>query len=249
LIGALRITLPGNAAAFERLVAALTTVLAPEALVFDLDGVLADVQHSQRAAIAATAQAFGVTVTSAQVAAAIRAGDAANDWIVTQRLIESGGREVPLDDVTARFQALYIGDTWTPGLRERERLIPNNHLLERLAAHRRLAIVTGRPRAEAHWFLERAGVAHLFGAVIAMEDAAPKPDPAPVRLALARLGVNRAWMIGDTPDDVRAAAQAGVVPLCVVAPGDEPSLAIAALQDAGAARVLDQLTDLLDLLP
>jgi HAD superfamily hydrolase (TIGR01548 family) len=190
-----------------------------------------------------------VAVTSAQVAAAIRTGDAANDWLVTRHLVEGGGRGVSLDGVTARFQSLYLGDASTPGLRERERLIPPSPLLERFAARQPLAIVTGRPRAEAQWFLERAGVAQFFGTVVAMEDARAKPDPAPVRLALERLGVRRAWMIGDTPDDMRAAAQAGVLPVGVVSPGDEPSLAVAALREAGAARVLDRLSDLLVLLP
>jgi histidinol-phosphate aminotransferase len=243
LTSALRITLPGDAATFERLVAAFETALAPEALLFDLDGVLADVQHSQRAAIAATTRAFGVAVTSAQVAAAVRSGDAANDWVVTRRLIEAGGCDASLDDVTERYQSLYLS------LRERERLIPNRSLVERLAVSRPLALVTGRPRTEAQWFLDRAGVAPLFTTVVTMEDAPPKPDPAPVQLALERLGVRRAWMIGDTPDDVGGAAQAGVLPLGVVAPGDDPSLAGAALRDAGAARVLDGLSDLLELLP
>jgi histidinol-phosphate aminotransferase len=235
LTSALRITLPGDAVAFERLVAALETALAPEALLFDLDGVLADVQHSQRAAIAATAQAFGVPIVSAQVPAAIRTGDAANDWLVTRRLIEAGGQRTSLDDVIARYQSLYMS------LREREVLIPTTSLLERLAARRPLAIVTGRPRAEAQWFLERVGIAHLFGTVVAMEDAPPKPDPTPVRLALERLRVRRAWMVGDTPDDMHAAARAGVLPLAVAAPGDEAP--------AGGARVLGELTELLELLP
>jgi len=235
LTTALRITLPGEPLAFERLVAALETVLAPEALLFDLDGVLADVQHSQRAAIAATAQSFGVTVTPAQVAEAIRTGDAANDWLVTRRLIEAGGCSASLHDVTERYQSLYLG------LRECERLIPPQALLERFAARVPLAIVTGRPRAEAEWFLERAGISHLFGAVVVMEDAPAKPNPAPVRLALDRLGVRRAWMVGDTPDDMHAAAQAGVLPLAVAAPGD--------VAPAGGARVLGNLTDLLELLP
>jgi len=76
---------------------------------------------------------------------------------------------------------------------------------------------------------------------VAMEDAPSKPNPAPVRLALERLGVRRAWMVGDTPDDMHAAAQAGVLPLAVAAPGDEAP--------AGGAWVLGQLTDLLELLP
>jgi len=243
LTSAIRITLPGDRAEFERLIDAFETVLSPEALLFDMDGVLADVQQSQRAAIAATASSFGALVTSAQVAAAIRSGDAANDWLVTQQLIEAAGCDVSLDDVTARYQSLYLS------LRELECLIPSSALLERLAASRALAIVTGRPRAEAQWFLDRAGIASLFGTVVAMEDARPKPDPAPVRLALERLGVRRAWMIGDTPDDVRGARHAGVLPLGVVAPGDDPSLAGAALRDAGVAHVLDRLSDLLELLP
>jgi len=243
LTGAIRITLPGDAVAFERLVAAFETVLVPEALLFDLDGVLADVQHSQRAAIAETASSFGAPVTAVQVATAMRSGDAANDWLVTRRLIEAAGVDASLDDVTARYQSLYLD------LREKEQLIPSSSLLERLAARLPLALVTGRPRAEAEWFLDRAGIASFFKAVVAMEDARAKPDPAPVQLALERLGVRRAWLIGDTPDDVRCAKQAGVLPLGVVAPGDDPSLAGAALRDAGAACVCDRLSDLLELLP
>jgi histidinol-phosphate aminotransferase len=251
---ALRITLPGDEAAFARLVLALETALAPQALLLDLDGVLADVRDSQRAAIAATAAALGVTVTATEVAAAIQGGDAANDWAVTQRLVESRGGEgreggASLADITARYQALYLGGPGRPGLREHERLIPGRALLERLAARLPLAIVTGRPRDEACWFLERASVADLFRAVVAMEDAPPKPDPAPVRLALQRLGAGRAWLVGDTPDDARAAAAAGVLPLGVVAPGDDRAASSAALAQAGAARVLDDLAALLEVLP
>jgi histidinol-phosphate aminotransferase len=250
LTTALRITLPGDAAAFARLIAALETVLAPEALLFDLDGVLADVGTSQRAAIIATARSFGAEITKHDVAAAMRAGDANNDWLVTQRLIAAHGtgRQPPLAEMTARYQSLYLGGPGIPGLREHEVLIPPRALLEKLAARRPLAIVTGRPRDEAVWFLERAGIDGLFAAVVTMEDAPLKPDPAPLRLALDRLGVRRAWMIGDTPDDVRAAAGAGVVPIAVVPPGDDRSLTADALRAAGTARVLSQLTDLTELL-
>jgi len=245
----LRITLPGDPADFERLTGALDTVLAPQAIVFDLDGVLADVRESQRAAMIATASAYGVSVTMQDIETALRSGDAANDWIVTQRLIGAAGGKADLETVTARFQALYLGTNGSPGLRERERLIVPRALLAGLAKRLPLAVVTGRPREEARWFLERAEIADLFGAVVCMEDAARKPDPAPVRLALTRLGVRRAWMVGNTPDDVRAAAGAGVVPLGVVAPGEDVAATTAALIDAGAARVLYQLADLQELLP
>ncbi len=44
-----------------------------------------------------------------------------------------------------------------------------------------------------------------------MDDAPAKPSPEPVLLALKKLNVTRALMVGDTPDDIRAATGAGVV--------------------------------------
>jgi len=249
LATSLRISLPGETEAFGRLTTALETTLEPQALLMDLDGVVADVSESQHTAIAATASSFGAPVEAAEVAAVLRAGDAANDWVVTQRLIAGAGQVAALTDVVSRYQSFYLGDATTPGMRERERLIPPRALLERLASRLPLAIVTGRPRAEAQWFLERTGIAGLFAAVVAMEDAPAKPDPAPLRLALERLGVSRAWMIGDTPDDSRAAARAGVLPLGVLPPGAGPEPTGAALRAAGAARVLDRLAQLPELLP
>jgi len=240
----LRITLPGDPADFARLTRALDTVLAPEAIVFDLDGVLADVRDSQRAAIIATAAAYGVAITQGDIEATMRAGDAANDWVVTQRLIAARGVPAELAAVTSRYQSLYLG-----GLREHERLIVSRALLERLADRVPLAVVTGRPRDEAQWFLARADIADLFDAVVCMEDAARKPDPAPVRLALSRLGVERAWMVGNTSDDVRAGAGAGVLPFGIVAPGDDIPATTASLMVAGAVRVLDDVNDLQELLP
>ena len=95
----------------------------------------------------------------------------------------------------------------------------------------------------------------LFDAVVCREDAAAKPDPAPVRAALARLGVGRAWMVGDTPGDVVAARGARVVPIGVLAPegdrGATPGSVRAyetALSRAGAARVLGRTLELDELL-
>ena len=54
---------------------------------FDIDGVLADVSASYRATIVATAAEFGVRVSQDDIEAVKRAGDANNDWVVTQRLL------------------------------------------------------------------------------------------------------------------------------------------------------------------
>lgn len=245
----LRITCPGDGSAFTRLAHALRTALQPEALLLDLDGVLADVSRSYRAAIIATAASFGVALDAAEVAAAKRRGDANDDWRLTRRLMAERGVAVPQATVTGRFEALYQGSAAHPGLRATERLIPGRTLLERLALRLPLGIVTGRPRADAERFLDEQGIRDLFAACVTMEDAPAKPDPAPVRLALQRLGVARAWLVGDTVDDLRAARAADVVPLAVPAPGEDQDVARAAFAAAGVARTFASLAEVLEVLP
>ena len=249
LENALRIACPGNAADFARLERGLRAVLEPQALLFDMDGVVADVSASYDEAIVQTAAAFGAAIDRGEIAAARARGGANNDWEVTRRLMAAHGVELPLEAVTARFEQVYQGSPGAPGLCERERLIPAPPLLERLAARLPLGIVTGRPRRDAIRFLDRCGLRDRFSVLVTMEDGPLKPDAAPVRLALERLGVGRAWMVGDTPDDMRAARSAGVVPIGIVAPGHAPETMRGALFEAGAGRVLGDLAELEELLP
>ncbi len=244
----LRITVPGDAAAFARLEAGLRTVLAPDAVLFDLDGVLADVSGSYREAIRCTAASFGVELAPADISRAKAVGNANNDWELTRRLLSQRGVSAPEEEVVARFEALYQGSGGTTGLHLNETLLAAPDDLRRMAARRPLAIVTGRPLADARRFLDRHGVADCFATMVTMEDGPAKPDPTPVLLALERLGVRHAWMLGDTPDDVVAARAAGVLPIGVVAPGDS-TVTRAALESAGAARVLTDLGQLGGVLP
>jgi histidinol-phosphate aminotransferase len=248
LDGCIRITCPGRDDWFARLAAGLRAVMAPQALLFDLDGVLADVSGSYREAIVQTAASFGVAVSAADISALKAEGGANNDWDVTRRLMLAHGVDIPLERVTERFESLYQGTDASPGLRASERLLAERSSLERLSARLPMAIVTGRPRRDAKRFLEDAGVADLMQAVVCMEDGPLKPDPGPVRLALQRLGVERGWMVGDTPDDVRAARAAGVVPLAIAAPGEDAAHAADVLSRAGAARVLAHLSELEEML-
>ena len=179
----------------------------------------------------------------------VLAGDANNDWVLTQRILAGRGVEASLEAITEVYQEVYLGTSTSAGLRESERLLVARDILSSLSDRLPLAIVTGRPREEAEWFLEREGLTALFQAVVCMEDGPLKPDPAPVRTASSRLGVERAWMIGDTPDDIRAAAGAGAVPIGVVAPGPDPAASAVALREAGAATVLAAVDDLMELIP
>lgn len=238
LAGHVRITVPRDDAEFQQLEAALRTLVRPDALLFDMDGVLADVSRSYRAAIASACASFGVDAKPEEIEAA-KARDGANDdWAVTHRLLADAGVRTTLDEATARFEEAYQGTDAEPGLRRHETLIPSRELLDELAGRFKLGVVTGRPRQDAQRFLSEQGIGRLFEAVVCREDAPLKPDPAPVEVAMERLGASSAWMLGDTPDDVCAAQAAAVVPVGVAAPGAGRAM-WDALDAAGAACVVD----------
>jgi histidinol-phosphate aminotransferase len=239
------------------------TAGAPAAVIFDMDGVLVEVAGSYRAAILATAAHFGAAVTPSDVDALKAAGGANNDWVVSQRLVAAhssrqgpAGRDASLEAVTSVFERLYQGDASAgdPGLKATESALIPTALLRALKARcpGGLAIVTGRPRKDCAEALARYGWEDgLFDAVVCMEDTpAPKPDPAPVQLALTRLREAYAArtaaagaggdvaaaaaaaalitpssvvMLGDTVDDVRAAVAAGVGAVGVYPPDKAPA--------------------------
>ena len=242
LARSVRITVPGDDEDFARLEETLRVALAPEALLFDMDGVLVDVAGSFRQAIVATAASFGVEVTAADIAAAKARGNASDDWELTRGLCAAAGVEHSFETVRDVFEEIYQGDEGTPGLKLRERLFVDVDLLRGWSETFPLGIVTARPRKDAVELVDRFDLAGYFSVLVAREDAVSKPDPAPVRLALDRLGVRRAWMVGDTVDDLAAARAAGVVPLAVANDGDDPTPL------AGAARVMRSVNELEEVL-
>lgn len=238
-----RITVPGSASDMSRLENTLRAVFDPEALLFDMDGVLADVRESFRAAIVATAESFGVNVTAEAIVAAKAQGNASDDWSLTRALLDDSGVAVGFEEVRDRFERFYQGDGATEGLKMRERLLPDRQRLAQWSERMPLAIVTARPQKDAAEFLDRFDIGRFFATVVAREDAPSKPDPAPVRLALERLGVTRAWMTGDTRDDVDAARGAGVVPIGVAVEGDD----VSALESAARiVKSVDEIQEVLD---
>ncbi|KAG7401267.1 imidazoleglycerol-phosphate dehydratase [Phytophthora boehmeriae] len=237
-----------------------------EALLLDMDGVLAEVSKSYRQAIIDTSLHFGVTVTSEDIEQQKLAGNANNDWQLTHRLIAEGlgdaSASPSLEAVTAQFEALYQGVGTTPGLCELETLLTPKGLLREL--HRRLpkgmAVVTGRPRKDCVKFLRTYGLEGLFPVQICMEDCPPKPSPEPILLALKSLGVKaeNAAMVGDTVDDIIAGRKAGTVAYGVLTPQvfaksvleQTPAAIGKVLEQVGASVVLNPgLAELLDLIP
>lgn len=241
LANSLRITCPCDPDAFSRLTVGLRAALRPEAILFDMDGVLADVSGSYREAIVQTAASYGVQLSLSDIAAAKRAGDANDDWTVTWRLVQQQGVITSLTEVTSRFEALY--QDGPDALWRRETTLIDRGPLADLRDRVSTGIVTGRPRGDADRFLENARMSDLFGAVVTRDDAPLKPQPDGIRLALRQLCAKAACYIGDTPDDMWAARRAGVLPVGVIAPGEDRDATRAALEQAGAVVVFDNANE------
>ena len=106
----------------------------------------------------------------------------------------------------------------------------------------RLAAITSRSRRTSVRTLELAGLAGYLDLVLSAEDAgAIKPDPAPLLLALERLGVPpaAAVMVGDTDADILAGKAAGVRTVGVTYGFHGPDVAA-----AGPDATIDRLDEL-----
>jgi HAD superfamily hydrolase (TIGR01548 family) len=219
-----------------------------KALLWDMDGVLADVSQSYRTAIIQAAKKFGVTVTGADINAAKAAGNANNDWVLTRKLVAEKmaaqgkpASQVPsLESVTEAFEAVYQGGLW-----KTESLLVDRGMIAGLAARYPMAIVTGRPRKpDAERFLEHYKLTEFFSHMVCMgETPKPKPDPAPCNVMLTALGVtggSNVLMIGDTVDDIVSAVGAKCSGVGVPAPGHDVAEDTELFHSVGATTVLSQ---------
>lgn len=181
-------------------------------LAFDMDGVLVDVHESYRRAIMETVRALGGgEVTPADVQALKNEGGYNNDWDLSQELLRRRGIDVAYGRVVEVFTEFYQGKNWD-GLILTERWLLPVDLLEQLRRQFRLAIFTGRPRADAEFVLRRFNVEAAFERVIALEDVANgKPNPEGLHKVAGIMAPSPVIAyIGDTIDDGRCATTAGV---------------------------------------
>lgn len=159
----------------------------------------------------------------------------APDWRVMYGRL--GVPEDRLEEANASWwAALGHDDTQLfPGVRE---------ALQRLAAAGYpLAIVTAGRSDRVGAELRRLGVEPMFGAIVYGDDfPTQKPDPAPFRAALERLGladrVATSRYVGDTPDDMRMAVAAGARGIGIEsALGDAADLRAAGAQETATSMV------------
>lgn len=242
----IRITV-GTEEQCKQLIEAIKKILPKDTLLFDLDGVLADVNNSYRVAIKKTSEFFtGEKITDNKVQKLKEEGGFNNDWKLTQELIKRKGKNVDFETVKDKFQECYLGNGFDGLIQDEPLLLPKERL-QNLKKRYLLGIVTGRPREEAEFFLKNNGIRGLFSVVICKEDSGTKekPDPYGIELAKEKLKIDNAYYLGDSVDDITAAIKAGIRPIGIIPPGLEDKKRLKdALKDKGAQKVLDNINEI-----
>lgn len=193
-----------------------------DAIVFDKDGTLIDLFASWspggRAWVEAATDGDSDLAAALGEAIGVRGGEVVPNGILATGTIGQ------LQDVTrsllARHGIADMGERLTRALGEAYR-VANDHFtpigdvsgtIRRLAAAGvGVGVVTADDRKAAQEALDRLGISHLVGVIVAGDDGvSPKPSPEPLRLAASALGVavERVLYVGDSSVDREAARSA-----------------------------------------
>jgi HAD superfamily phosphatase len=217
-------------------------------IVFDMDGVLAEVTESYREAIVQTVEHFtGQRIARDLIQQYKNAGGWNNDWALSQKIASDLGVEVEYGAVVNHFNHLFLGRNGAgDGLIHRETWIPESGLLRRLESRFDLAIFTGRLRYELDITLARFAADIRFDPIICAEHIA-NPKPAPDGLhSIQRMKPGRKlWYVGDTIDDARSASSAGVPFIGIIASGHSSRAELTRLfQQENAIAILENVNQI-----
>jgi pyrophosphatase PpaX len=174
-----------------------------QAILFDLDGTLIDTKNLILASFQyATRTVLGKQVPDERVLPLIGI-----PLLYQMRTIDQERAE-ELTEVYRRHNA-QVHDTFIRGFEG------TGAMLAALRADgRQLAVVTSKRNGPAHRSLEHFDLSRFFDVVIGSDDTnRHKPDPEPLLVAAARLGVpiTSCIYVGDSPYDMQAACAAGAV--------------------------------------
>lgn len=199
---------------------------------FDLDGTLSDSKKDLVAAINHTLKTFGFPELS------------------EERIVSLVGKGV--SQIVSKFSGNNGKDKFETFRVYLEHL--DKHLLDNTKPFpgvvetlsgitQKKAIVTNKLSSMANRVVESMGIAPMIDLVVGADTAqSMKPNPDPINFALKKLGVdpNRTVMVGDTPDDIKAALAAGVI-ACGVTYGFGTRKD---LKDAGAEIIIEDISEL-----
>ncbi len=218
-----------------------------QAILFDMDGVLVDVEKSYRLAIQQTVkELLGIEISPADIQKYKNRGGLNNDWDLTEAILIDNGESIDKKNIVATFQKYYLGRNYS-GLIQNDRWQAPLELLTFLSRKYKIGIVTGRPREEARFTLKRFEVEGYFLELVTMDDVPQgrgKPDPFGLKLAMNSLRTHGGWYIGDTVDDMKAAEGAGMIPIGFINKSEEFNFLAFPLYQNGAQQVVRNFNEL-----
>ena len=221
------------------------------AVLFDMDGVLVDVSFSYRLTIKKVVEHFlNRTISFSQIQDYKNRGGLNCDWDLTEKILEEHGATVKKQRIIDLFQRIYLGNNFDGFIRN-EKWLLDAHILEKIMNHFKTGIVTGRPREEAIYILQRFSVQDYFSVLITRDEVPQgkeKPDPYSIKLAMKQLCANEAYYIGDNIDDMIAARRASVFAVGIISRGVEDGNQREMLLNSGAQLVLKNVDDILEVL-
>lgn len=182
-----------------------TLPFVPEAVIFDMDGLMLDSERAMLRSWSRAAAEAGLAIDASHWLRMVGHGDAVCRGILRELMPEAQA-----NSVAARCHALYEVEM-AAGLPLRPGIVELLQLLVRRGIPRGVATSTHRPRAPRK--LQAAGLLDYFDKVTTGNDV-PRPKPAPdiYLLAAQRLGVApaRCLALEDSPTGTRAALAAGM---------------------------------------
>lgn len=209
------------------------------AVVFDLDGTLADTAVDIREALVAALATEGLPPISLESARLMIGG---GPRLLVERALHQLG-QVAADDLITRLTSAFH-DAYTEQANRNTRLFANveSTLRELHATGVSVGLCSNKPDDLCRMLLRNLEIEPYFDEVLGSGSALPsKPDPAMLLAVIERLGATpqEALYVGDSETDVAAARAAGV-PVMVVTTG----YTLRSASQLGADAVLDTLGDL-----
>ncbi len=245
LVGCLRIGMPLYEEAsllLEKITQAIIKMELSEVdtLLFDMDGVLVDVSNSYMLAIKKTAELFlKKEISFEDIQAYKEKGGLNNDWDTVQAILKDNDTDIDRQIIISEFDKIYLG-----GAIDNEKLIVKRNLLDNLSKKYKLGIVTGRPKRDADYTIDKFGLRKYFPAIITLDDVKlGKPDKEGILRAIKLLGAKKTVYFGDTVDDILAGKNAGI-PSVGILPPQYFANTSRILKEKGASIILDNINKL-----
>jgi HAD superfamily phosphatase len=225
--------------------------LAPEILIFDVDGVLVDVRGTYwRSALDTVRFLTGKRVTYRELHKWKALPGNNDDWNMVANWVTSLGRPTTYEQAREAFNQFYWGTDGRPGNVRNEKLLVTPRQIERWARSYELDLFTGRTRQEFTYTFESWPGTAYFRSVVTMSDVEKmKPHPEGLFKILAGRDPAKALYLGDNVDDALAARDARVPFIGIIAPGEHSYRERAArFRKLGALALLSRATKVSELL-